>query len=76
MVAFGQVEDSRAALSLDLVNAAALGGPIVTYQFRAGVAFHFGVDRQAQPPAPAQAPPAEPPAAEPPAAPMDSYAPP
>jgi prolipoprotein diacylglyceryltransferase len=63
-------------LSLDLVNAAALGGPIVTYQFRVGGAFHFGVGRQAQPPAPAQTPSAEPPAAEPPVAPPPAAEPP
>ena len=71
-------------VSLDLVNSAALGGPILTYQFRVGVAFHFGVGRKAQPAAPAQPAPAQPapaqPAASPPAAepaaPIDPYAPP
>lgn len=47
-------------LSIDLVNAAALGGPIVTYQFRVGVSYRFGVGSRAPAPAPAPAAPAAP----------------
>ncbi len=73
-------------LSIDFINAAALGGPIVTYQFHAGVSYRFGVGRRASASAPAQpAAPAQPeapaqpatPAPEAPAAPetpQDPYA--
>lgn len=43
-------------LSIDFINAAALGGPIVTYQFRVGVSYRFDVGRRAPAPAPAKPP--------------------
>jgi prolipoprotein diacylglyceryltransferase len=43
-------------LSIDFINATELGGPIVTYQFRVGVSYRFGVGRQAPAPAAAPAP--------------------
>lgn len=63
-------------MSFDVVNSAELGGPIVAYQFHAGVTYRFGGSRApapssprpaapaASPPAeslPAESPPAEPP---------------
>jgi hypothetical protein len=51
-------------VTLDFLNAAELGGPILTYQFRVGVAFHFGIGSQAQPrlapPEPSQPEPSQP----------------
>lgn len=41
-------------VSLDYLGSSDLGGPILTYQFRVGVAFHFDIGGDAVPPAPAQ----------------------
>jgi prolipoprotein diacylglyceryltransferase len=60
-------------LSIDFINAAALGGPIATYQVRIGIAYHFGVGRRA--PAPASVPPAPAPASVPAPAPSAPEAP-
>jgi phosphatidylglycerol---prolipoprotein diacylglyceryl transferase len=50
-------------LTIDLLTASELGGPIVTYQFRIGVAYRFGSRSPARPPVP---PPPSPPPPPPP----------
>jgi phosphatidylglycerol:prolipoprotein diacylglycerol transferase len=52
-------------VSLDFLGSSDLGGPILTYQFRVGVAFHFGIGRQASQSASAPAQPAQPAPAQP-----------
>jgi phosphatidylglycerol:prolipoprotein diacylglycerol transferase len=63
-------------ISIDMLDAPELGGPITTYQFRAGVAYRFGSRRNTRaapaspPPPPTAAPP--PPPAIPPLPPLSS----
>ena len=53
-------------LAIDMVTASELGGPIITYQVRIGVAYRFGPTGAARPPAPPPPAPPPPPPDEPP----------
>ena len=60
-------------VSIDMVTAAELGGPITTYQFRIGAAYRFGFrGRAPAPPAEPPPPPGPPPPGPPPLPPLDS----